>query len=73
MHSDHMGQATLGWVAGCLMIWSSLFAIGNILYGRYQLAVALIGVFVVSGSVLIVIINSLWDRPGPAAEPAARA
>jgi Na+/proline symporter len=31
---DHLGLATLGWVAGCAMIWSSLFAIGNFLYGR---------------------------------------
>ena len=33
-HSDHMGNATLGWVSGCAVIWSSLFAIGNFLYGR---------------------------------------
>jgi SSS family solute:Na+ symporter len=66
--SDRIGQAALGWVAGCLTIWSSLFAIGNLLYGRYQLAVILIALFVVSGSVLIVVINSLWDRaPAPAA------
>jgi SSS family solute:Na+ symporter len=66
--SDRIGQAALGWVAGCLTIWSSLFAIGNLLYGRYQLAVILIALFVVSGSVLIVVINSLWDRaPAPVA------
>src|SRR6187402_3429698 len=41
-HSDRMGQAAIGWIAGCLTIWSSLFAIGNLLYGRYQLAVILI-------------------------------
>ena len=51
-----------------MTIWSSLFAIGNILYGRYQLAVILLAIFVVNGSILIVVINSLWDRaPGPAA------
>ena len=62
-YGNRIGQAALGWVAGCLTIWSSLFAIGNILYGRYQLAVALIAIFVVSGAVLIVVINNLWDRP----------
>jgi hypothetical protein len=68
LQSDRIGQAALGWVAGCLTIWSSLFAIGNVLYGRYQLAVTLIGVFVVSGAVLVTVINSLWDRaPAPAA------
>jgi hypothetical protein len=61
-HSDHMGKATLGWVAGCLTIWSSLFAIGNFLYGRTQLAVMLTAVFVVSGLVLITVTNRLWDK-----------
>jgi hypothetical protein len=63
LHSDRIGQATLGWVAGCLTIWSSLFAIGNFLYGRLQLAFVLTAVFVVSGLVLISVINRLWDRP----------
>jgi SSS family solute:Na+ symporter len=61
-HSDHMGSATLGWVAGCLTIWSSLFAIGNFLYGRTPLAVMLTAVFVVSGLVLITVTNRLWDK-----------
>jgi SSS family solute:Na+ symporter len=61
LHSDRMGQATIGWIAGCLTIWSSLFAIGNVLYGRYPLALLLTGVFVVSGLVLISVINRLWD------------
>ena len=67
-YSDRIGQAALGWLSGCLTIWSSLFAIGNILYGRYQLAVILIAMFVVNGSILIVVINALWDRRS---EPAA--
>jgi SSS family solute:Na+ symporter len=71
LHSDRMGQAAIGWIAGCLTIWSSLFAIGNLLYGRYQLAAILIALFVVSGSVLIVVINSLWDRPAAPAVPAS--
>ena len=63
LHSDRIGQATLGWIAGCLTIWSSLFAIGNFLYGRLPLAFILTAVFVVSGLVLISVINRLWDRP----------
>jgi Na+/proline symporter len=62
LHSDPIGKATLGWVAGCLTIWSSLFAIGNVLYGRWSLALLLTGVFVVSGLVLLVVVNTLWDR-----------
>jgi SSS family solute:Na+ symporter len=60
--SDRMGQATIGWIAGCLTIWSSLFTIGNVLYGRYQLALVLFCVFLVSGIVLIGTINRLWDK-----------
>ena len=70
LHCDHMGRATVGWIAGCLTIWSSLFAIGDSLYGRTAAALLLTGVFVVSAAVLLVVINRLWnlnDRsPGPA-------
>ncbi len=64
LHSDRMGEATLGWISGCLTIWSSLFAIGNFLYGRTQTALTLTAVFVVSGSVLLYIVNRLWDKNG---------
>ncbi|MEO6238583.1 MAG: sodium:solute symporter family protein [Vicinamibacterales bacterium] len=67
LHSDRMGPATLGWVAGCLTIWSSLFAIGNFLYGRTQLALILTAVFAVSGIVLVTVTNRLWDRPSAGA------
>ena len=63
LHSDHMGRAALGWVSGCTVIWSSLFAIGNFLYGRTSLALTLTAVFVVSGAALLYVINTLWDRP----------
>ncbi len=63
LHSDRMGAATLGWIAGCLTIWSSLFATGNFLYGRTQLALILTAVFAVSGIVLVTVTNRLWDRP----------
>jgi Na+/proline symporter len=61
LHGDHMGMAALGWVSGCAVIWSSLFAIGNFLYGRMPLALVLTGVFAVSGCVLLYVINHLWD------------
>jgi solute:Na+ symporter, SSS family len=64
-HGDHMGMATLGWVSGCLTIWSSLFAIGNFLYGRWTLAFGLTAIFVLSGSVLLYVINRLWDKKTP--------
>jgi solute:Na+ symporter, SSS family len=61
LHGDHMGKATLGWVSGCMVIWSSLFAIGNYLYGRIELAAILTAIFVVSGLVLIYVVNHLWS------------
>jgi uncharacterized sodium:solute symporter family permease YidK len=69
LHGDHMGKATLGWVSGCATIWSSLFAIGNFLYGRTQPALILTGVFVISGVVLLWVVNHLWDKNGSAATP----
>ena len=59
-HGDHMGRATLGWITGCLAIWSSLFAIGNFLYGRTGTAVALLGVFAVSATLLVFVVRRLW-------------
>jgi len=67
LHGDHMGKATLGWVSGCAVIWSSLFAIGNFLYGRLQPAVILTVVFVISGGVLLWVVNHLWDKNGAGA------
>lgn len=70
LHADPLGKATVGWLGGCAMIWSSLFAIGNFLYGRTATAWLLTGVFVVSGVVVLLVINRLWDttdgqfRPG---------
>ena len=57
---DNIPMALLGWVAGCTAIWSSLFAVGNYLYGRWGYAIALTAVFAVSGLVLIRIVTRLW-------------
>jgi Na+/proline symporter len=61
--TDNIGMATLGWVSGCVVIWSSLFAIGNFLYGRTGPALTLTAIFVVSGLALVYVIRHLWDRP----------
>jgi hypothetical protein len=52
--------ALVGWVAGCAMIWSSLFTVGNFLYGRYNYALALGAVFMISGFILLRVVNRLW-------------
>ena len=62
---NRVGAAFVGWVAGCTVIWSSLFAIGNFLYAagdpsRLSAAMLLTGVFVVSGVVLLKVTRQLW-------------
>lgn len=57
---DSLPLALVGWVAGCMVIWSSLFTVGNFLYGRMSLAFVLLTVFVGSGAVLLWVINKLW-------------
>ena len=58
-----MPLALLGWVAGSIVIWSSLFTVGNFLYGRTQVGLLLLGVFIISGIVLVRVINRLWNDP----------
>jgi hypothetical protein len=56
--------ALLGWSTGCAMIWSSLFVVGNVLYGRFTQAGILLAVFIASGLVLLRVIRTLWmNRP----------
>jgi SSS family solute:Na+ symporter len=54
--------ALVGWVSGSLTIWSALFTVGNVLYRRWSYAIALAAVFVVSGFVLLRVINRLWAK-----------
>jgi solute:Na+ symporter, SSS family len=58
--TDNIPLAMLGWMAGTTVIWSSLFVVGNFLYGRYNYALILFAVFVVSGLVLVSVIKRLW-------------
>jgi Na+/proline symporter len=60
-------RALLGWAAGCAAIWSSLFTVGNVLYGRGTLALAALAVFAVSASTLVVIVRRLWSDRGAGA------
>ncbi len=61
--SENIPLALLGWAAGCAAIWSSLFMVGNYLYGRIDMALLLLAVFCVSGGCLIWIMNRLWSAP----------
>jgi solute:Na+ symporter, SSS family len=57
---ENIPLSLLGWVAGCVAIWSSLFAVGNWLYGRTGYGVALTAVFVLSSLLLVRVIRRLW-------------
>jgi SSS family solute:Na+ symporter len=58
---DNIPMALLGWVTGCMTIWSALFTVGNFLYGRTGAALTMLVVFMVSGSVLLFVIRKLWS------------
>jgi len=57
---ENIPMGLLGWFSGCIVIWSSLFTIGNFLYGRINYALILLAVFIVSGIILINVVNKLW-------------
>jgi Na+/proline symporter len=52
--------ALAGWSAGVAMIWSALFLVGNLLYGRMGYAAALAGVLAVSAAIVVRVVNRLW-------------
>jgi hypothetical protein len=57
---DNIPLAFLGWVTGSMLIWSSLFTVGNFLYGRTGYALALLAVVAVSSTILIWVVRRLW-------------
>ncbi|HVV70240.1 MAG TPA: Na+:solute symporter, partial [Verrucomicrobiae bacterium] len=58
---ENIPLALLGWVAGCAVVWSGLFTVGNYLYGRTGLAAGLFALFVAGSLVLVGVINRLWS------------
>jgi solute:Na+ symporter, SSS family len=65
---QNIPMSLLGWAAGCSMIWSALFTVGNFLYGRTELGYILLAVFLVSASITLYIVNKLWNASDPAVE-----
>jgi hypothetical protein len=59
--TENFTLSLLGWFAGCIMIWSALFTVGNFLYGRMGYAFGLLAVFVVTGTILIRVVRRLWS------------
>lgn len=63
---DSIPLALVGWVSGCALIWSSLFTVGSFLYGRVMQGVVLLVVFIISGLILLRVINRLWTAEAQA-------
>jgi hypothetical protein len=63
-------MAILGWVSGCILVWSALFTLGNFLYGRIATATVLLAITVVSGLTVIWVVRTLWAGEDAAQQPA---
>jgi SSS family solute:Na+ symporter len=59
--ADNIPMALVGWVAGCTLVWSALFTIGNYLYGRNGTGTVLLVITVVSGLTVIRVVRTLWS------------
>jgi solute:Na+ symporter, SSS family len=64
---DPLPLALVGWALGCMLVWSSLFAIGHALYGAWGLAAGLGATALVSGTALAALSRRLWPDADPAA------
>jgi SSS family solute:Na+ symporter len=61
---ENIPLALIGWGSGVATIWSALFTVGNVLYGRWAYAGGLFAIFLVSGLILVRVVNRLWQK-GP--------
>ena len=60
--TENIPLGLLGWVAGCTTVWSSLFAVGNFLYGRTNYMLILTAIFIVSAGVLVLVVQRMWSN-----------
>lgn len=58
--ADNVPLALVGWVSGCIMIWSALFTVGNFLYGRMEYAAGLLVIFLITGAIVTRVVQRLW-------------
>ncbi len=59
--ADSLPLAMLGWVLGCVGVWSGLFSAGSFLYGNTGQGVVLLAVFVVCAAALVRVVPRLWS------------
>jgi Na+/proline symporter len=58
--TDSMANSLLGWVLGCLFVYSALFGTGSYIYGKTPQAVVWTVVFVVSAAGLWRLLPRMW-------------
>jgi solute:Na+ symporter, SSS family len=57
---DSLPQAMLGWVMGVLFVYAALFGMGAFLFGNTTLALTWLVVFVVSGGMVLKVLQGFW-------------
>jgi len=57
---DSLPQAMLGWVMGVLFVYAALFGMGAFLFGNTTLALSWLVVFVVSGAMVLKVLQGFW-------------
>ena len=63
---DSLPMAFLGWVLGCTAVYSALFGVGSLLYGRTTQGLILTAVFVASSWWLARLLPAMWGGAGRA-------
>jgi Na+/proline symporter len=57
---DSLAQGLLGWVLGCMFVYSALFGTGSLLYGRMAHFAAWLVVFIGSGIGMAKVLRGFW-------------
>jgi Na+/proline symporter len=57
---DSMANSVLGWVLGCLLVYSALFGTGSFIYGRTSQGLVWAGAFVVAVAGLVRLLPKMW-------------
>ena len=59
-------MAFLGWVLGCTAVYSALFGVGSLLYGRTPQGLIFMAVFALSSWWLAKLLPAMWGGTGQA-------
>ncbi len=63
---DSLPQALLGWVVGCVLVYSALFGTGSFIYGRVGPGIVCAVLFVASAAAMARLLPAMWKTGGPA-------